>query len=840
MMDRNVIAAFVHMPPRVPAGRRGDRLLTSMRQDLRFATRIFRRRWVFSTVTVLLLGLGIGSTTAVVSVIDRVLLAPPPFQDPGTLVSFWPTRPEWRGIPALDAFADRGVISFPEYRRIEEENTHFQGVAVYGRQRMTFTGLGEPEELEVGFGSASLFRVLGVRMTLGRGFAPGEDGLGAQRVVILSHNVWRRRFGSGADVLGTTITLDGHPYTVIGVLPAGFRLRNLLLPAYVGSDALAEQALWVPTGHDGSGVSGGDSEYEVIARLSPGVTVDQARPEVQTLLAPDQDPARTPVRMERRQDAETARYRAPVYLLLGAAAVLLLLACSNVATLFISEASMRRKEFSIRMALGAGTKRIIRQLLTESVFLALLGSVLGVALAYLGTSVCLSAVTTLPGMQDVEVSGWALLFAVAASGLTGSLFGTLPSLLTSWSPASLAAGTQSRTVTLRGGTAQRLLVSFQVALTVVLLVGGALLTESLAKMNAVNPGFDSNGIAAIRVSLPADRYAEAQALNSFYEEVLGRIRAIPGVVSAAGTVGLPFSGLGQAVNTFRIEGRDAEPGTGVPLEARRTCVLPGFHETLGIPLFRGRTFTDADGLGAPRVTVVSEAMAHRFWPGEDPIGSGVWYRGNVYTVVGIVGDVRHTSLEDELEPTYYIPNAQAPEHAMTLVAKANSDPSNLFPLLREVVWAVDDRVPITLERTLSSLIAQSTGDARYRAFLLSIFAITATAIAAAGVAGITARVVSHRRRELGIRMAIGADRANLLGLLLRSSLLNAVAGTGVGLLGAFWASRVLARFLFGVSHSDPRTYGAVAATVLMLSLVSCYLPARRIRDIDPMETIRAE
>lgn len=812
-------------------------MVTSVVQDVRFGLRTLAKRPLFTTVSVLTLGLGIGTTTAMYSVVDGVLLRSLPFEEPGELVSMWREHAVSEGD---DVLWNRDLTSYPEYLRLREGRTHFRNVALYGHENMFLTGLGEPERISVGVASASLFWLLGVRPLLGRGFLPGEDGQGADRIAVLSHSMWRTRFGGHRDALGAVISLDDQPYSVVGVLPPDFRLRYLLLPDYLGSDAMTEQALWVPIGHNGTGLTRGDHNYETLMRVDPGVSLEQVVSELQMLHAGDASASETRVMVARRKAAENAAVRAPLLLLLGAASVLLLIACSNAASLFASEATDRIAELTTRAALGASSVRVIRLLLVESMLLGFVGSAIGILFAIGATRVLVAIAPTVSRIQDVRVSGGVLLFASGIGILTSLFFGVVPAVRSARDATWAALNNRTRYVTRTVSRFHRSTVSLQIALTIVLLVAGGLLSRSLLNLTAVDPGFDPTNLATVRVSLPESRYPTAQDIQTFYNTVHDNIETIPGVRNASGTFGLPFAGVGRAMNTFRIEDRQLSSNRPNRGDERRTTVLPGFHEVLGIPLLVGRTFNRSDGAGAPRVMVVSESMARKYWDNESVLGSRVRFRGDAYTVVGIVGDVRHAGLDSETEPIYYVPQAQAPERAMSLVVRTTGDPGQIIPRLREAVWSVDHDAPITQADIVTALIARSSREERYRTLLVVAFAVSATVLSAVGVLGTTARGVTQRTRELGIRMALGAREAGLIGATLRDSLVTSLAGTAFGLVGAFAASRLLSRFLFGVEPSDALTYGVAAALVVVVCLAASYVPARRIASLNPVDVLRAE
>lgn len=813
--------------------------IESVLQDIQVGIRSLRRRPLFTVVAVITLGLGIGATTTIFSVVDGVLLRQLSYADAGRLVNVWLTRLEWRGHPFLGDYWDRGPLDFSHYETLRDATTQFQSVAVHGEHTMTVTGLGDPEQISVGLASAGLFQTLGVQPVIGRGFLPGEDGPTARRLVVLGHSLWRTKFAADPEVLGKTLTLDGNSYSIVGVLHEEFRLGTLVLgtPKNQG-----DRAAWIPIGQPD--ILGGleNQRMEAIGRLAPGVSIEQAQAETNALFARAENPSNLGARLVYRKRDETAGYGTPLSLLLGAAGILLLAACCNVAILAIGEAIERRHEIATRAALGAGVARIARQVITESVLLGLLGSTLGALLALAGTSLLVWLGPPIPRLDDVRVSTHVLLFASSAGIVAGVLFGLAPSALFargSAIPALREAGT--RTVT-RGYTLQRHVVSLQIALTAVLLVASGLLTRSLANIFAVDPGFDARNLATLHVPLPESRYATAADVSTFYREVQQRIEAVPGVVSASGTATLPF-GEAFAVETpvalFEIVGRESQEDEPSP-QALRSTALPRLNETLGDPVLSGRGFTDADGANTAKVMVINETMAHRYWRDESPIGTNVEFANDTWTVVGIVGDVRHGGLDAAVEPMFYLPSYQHPTHNMSFVARTQGDPRHLLPQLRQAVWSVDASVPVTRVTTMSSLISASGSDERYRTLLMLVFSIAAVILATTGIFGVTAQGVARRSREMGIRMALGAREKGLVGLVLRGSLFTALVGTALGLVAALWVTRLLVQFLFAIKPSDPLTYSLVALLLITVCLVASYVPARRISRVDPAEVLRVE
>ncbi len=819
---------------RRPSGGRRFALVTgveSLLQDVRFGLRTLRRRPLFTAIAVGTLGLGIGATTAIFSVVEGVLLRPLPYERPGELVQVWETFPDWLDNPQLAAGWDQVYLAWPDYQRWRDNQTLFQGVALYGSTALTLTGQDAPERIPVGKASASLLSVLGVQPILGRAFLPGEDGANAERVALLAYDTWRDRFGSDPDVLGTSITLNGNPFAVVGVLPQGFRVRGLGI--FGGS---GDPPVWIPIGAAGGRLTVNSHSFDAVARLRPGITVSRAAVETETLLRGDRSPEEIGARLMPRDELEDAGLRGPLYLLLGASLVLMLIACGNVATLLMGEFSGRRHEMATRTAVGAGGGRLVRQLLTESVLLGIAGSVLGVTLAVLGTGALVRLAPPIPRLDQVGVNGAVLLFAASVGAVTGLLFGMAPA----WNVVrgkihdSLSSGGRIRGS--RGLPFQLCIISAEIALTVLLLVSGGLLVRSLTTLLDVDPGFNREGVLQVSVRLPTGRYGNSEERVAVFNRMIEEMDALPGVQSVSGTSSLPFAGFPNLLS-FGIEGQP-EPEGGSRHTSQRS-VLPGYFDTMGIPVLAGRTIEDADREGTAAVAVISESMARRFWPGESALGARILF-GDTLTVVGIVGDVRHEAMDAEFLPTLYVPNAQDPIRRLSLVVRSAAEPTSLLAPLRQAVWSVDADAPITSMGTLVSLIGRSARAERFRTVLIMVFAVCAALLAGAGVFGVTARSVARQRREMGIRLALGAPGGQLVALALGGTLKSGAVGIAVGLLGALWVSRLFARFLFGVESWDPVTYGAAAAALLGLSILASYLPARRALSVDPVDALRTQ
>ncbi len=814
-------------------------LFGSILQDLRFGLRTLRQRRLYAAVAVLTLGLGIGASTAMFSVVDGVLLKKLPYQEPGRLVTVWLCFP-WKKADGPGGRWDHMNFTDEQYRDWKEHNTLFQDVALYLANEWgegTLTEMGRPERISVGTSTASLLPVLGVQPALGRWFLPGEEGSSpgqAAKVAVLSDEMWRRRFGGGSEVLGKTLVLDGITFTVVGVLPREFRLRWLTGgPLLEGN--LTSKDIWVPFGQLWDCIGCGSNMYQVVGRLSPGATIDQARAETRAILTRQTAYKEMDVRLVPRDEDEVRGLSSPLTLLFGATGLLLLIACGNIATLSLGEMHGRHQEVATRSALGAGGSRIVRQLLTESIVLGLMGSAVGAFIAFVGTRALVLLAPPIPRIDEVGVNLRVLAFATLLGMLTGLAFGTVSSIVSTRSSISDSLRSGGRTGSGRGWRFGRTVVALEIALTVVLLVTAGLLVRSLSRLLEVDPGFETENLATLRLSLPDTSYPNEKERSQFFLEVLGQLETTPGVRAVTAANGLPFPGR-TANWGVAVEGNDSE----MRPSARLFHVAAGYHEMMGIPLLAGRTFNSADGPDAPSVAVVSESLARLLWPDESPIGARLWYPWETVTVVGIVSDVHRETLDTDPEPTFYVPFVQFSRGEVSFAARTKVAPDQAIPLMREAVWSVDEKIAITEAGTMASLIARSTSEERYRTLLMTVFGVMAAILAAVGIFGVTARAVAHKTREFGIRMALGARDRGLVRMVLRAGLVTVAAGIVLGLLGASWASALLHRFLFDVESSDPLTYGAVALLLVVVCLSASYLPARRITSVNPVNVLRSE
>ena len=801
----------------------------SFLQDLRHALRLFLKAPAFTAIAVVTLGLGIGANTALFSVVSAVLLRPLPYGDPERLVRI-------HGVNALSG-TTAGPVATLDVEDFRRQNRTFEALAAFSNSSAILTGRGEPRPLSVNNASSSLLRVLGAKPLLGRFLLPEEEKEGGERVIVLSHEFWRSEFGGDPKVLGQMVTLSGIARRVVGVLPAGFRSP---IPGPMG-----EAAIWRPLlVPSDPGARGGHTNW-CVGRLKRGVSVSQAQADldaVTTNLEKAYPETSTGWRTHvvPLQEDLVGEVRRGLMALSGAVALVLAIACANVANLLLARAAGRTREMAIRRTLGASSWRISRQLLTECVVLSAAGGAFGLLLATWTKDLILAvAGTSLPAWADVRLDGTVLGFTGIVSIVTGVLFGLGPALHGSRSDLgrSLQEGGTRAGIGLEKTRLRRLLVTGQVALSLVLLAGAGLLLQSLWRLLRVDTGFRTENVLTVTLAPPRARYTETGQINDFYRRLLDRVEAIPGL-RAAGLINiLPLSG-GYSGDSFLVDEHPAvQPGQ-EPTAEHRT-VSQGYFSAMGIPLRRGRLFTSRDDGKAPRVAVINEAMARTFFPGEDPLGKHLKY-GDSREIVGIVGNVRHFAVAEEPKPEYYFPFSQEDLSEYTLVVTGSGDPAPLLAPVRSAVRDLDKDLALSNVRTIADLVDRSVAQPRFRALLLGAFAGLALALAAVGIYGLTSHAVAQRTREIGIRIALGARRSDVLAMIVGDGLRPVGVGMAVGLAGTFALTRLIASLLFGVKPVDLSTFTAVSAVLGVVTLLACYLPARRATRIDPAVALRDE
>ena len=814
---------------------KGDTNVSDLVQDIRIGLRSLVRRPLYSGVAVLTLGLGIGATTAMMSVANTVLLPDLSYQEPERLVTLWQEWPGYRGLGKHINLTD------DQYRLWRDEATALSEVAMFNASEWgygTLTELGRPSRVGVGSATASIADVIGMRPQLGRWFRDWEEGTSpgeAAPVAVISHKLWQRAFGGEPDTLGSTLVLDGLGRTIIGILPLGFELR-WLGESPLQSRELAAKDIWVPYGQTWDCVGCGSSMYQGLGRLVDGATISEAEAEAERILAGSMSTDTIKVRMVPRDQDEIRGLASPLLLLLAGAGLLLLIACGNIATLSVGEMQSRSREMATRIALGAGRFRISRLFLIESVILGLIGAAVGIVFAVGGIESLKILAPPIPRIDEVTIDHRLLAIAAGLGTLAGLIFGTIPSLSLARSSATEAMSTSSRTQTGRSSRFHFAVIAAEIALSVVLLVTGGLLIRSLSLLLSVDPGFDTEKMATAHLSLPDDRYDTPELQTQFLREVVQRMDQIPGAKAVTAANGLPFPGRTSGWSVWLED----QPSTEDRISTKLFHVAPGYHETMGIQLISGRAFTEGDGPESQRVALVGESLAQALWPDTQPVGAQLHYPWGTVTVVGVVADVKREALAGISEKTFYVPFAQHSNGSLAFAVRTSNDPRLLIPRMRKAVWDVDDTVAITEIDTMTALVNRSVSDQRFRTLLIAAFGLSAVLLASVGIFGVAARMVGMRRRELAIRMAVGAGGADLIRMVVRQNLKAALVGTALGVAGAIWVSRFVSRFLHGVGTTDILTYATVCVFTLALTLVASYIPARRCATVNPVDVLRAD
>ena len=808
-------------------------------KDLQYAARVLLKSKGFTAVAVLAVALGVGANTAIFSVVNAVLLRPLNYRDPSQLVLIN------HNYQKLDLKASVSSSGYAYYR---DNARSFSDMAAATSWSVNLTGEGEPERLQGITATPNLFALLGADAAEGRTFTAEEGQVGNNKVVVLGNAFWRRRFG-GVAVVGKTLMLNGEPYTVVGVMP----------PAVEFGREWSGQApdLWSPLAFTPQQLdpnSGLTSEYlGVLARLKPEVSRAQAQAELDSIAAdlrrqymPGADASNWGLLLTPFDEFVVGKIRTPLLILLGAVAFVLLISCANVANLMLARAAVRQKEIAVRTALGASRWRVVRQLLTESVLLSLAGGGVGLLLAMWGVDLLLKLNEhKIPRATEVGLDSRVLLFTLGVSVLTGVVFGLVPAFQTSGANLhdTLKEGGRSGQLGVRKGL-RNVLVVVEMAFAVVLLVGAGLLIRSFVELQRVNPGFRPEGVLAMQVSLPSNRYKEGAQRAAFDRQVLEEVRGVAGVRSAATITTLPMSGWNQS-GSFRIEGRQVAPNESSP-HGDRWMASEDYFQTMGIPLVRGRYFDARDTAEAPGVAIVSEALARKYWPDEDPVGKRITFEGGAQQpryreIVGVVGHVRNESLEGDGRGQYYVPYAQRPNNAdLFLVVRADGDPAALAPAVRARIASVDKDLPVYKVTTMEKLVSDSLSQRRFSMFLFGVFAALAMALAVVGLYGVMSYGVAQRTHEIGLRMALGAQGRDVLRMVVGQGMALVAVGLGVGLLGAFLLTRLMVSLLYGVSAADPLTYAGIALLLAAVALLASYIPARRATKVDPMVALRYE
>jgi putative ABC transport system permease protein len=801
--------------------------MSTLAQDLRHAVRALWRSPAFTAVTVLALALGIGANTAIFSVVNAVLLRPLPFPDADRLVVLY-EHERTRGI--------RDQVAAETFADWREQSTAFGRMAAWSHWGLAITGEGEPEEIGTVRASAAFFDVLGVYPVMGRGFLPEEEQPGRDRVVVISHALWTQRFGADPHIVGRVVALDELPYTIIGVMPQGFRFPDD--PA-VG--------MWTPLAYKSFELRTRNQRmFNVLARLAPGRSLAEGRAEMDGIAA--RLAATYPITnggwgvdVESAHDVATASSREALMILLGAVGFVLLIACANVGNLMLARATEREREIAVRMALGASRSRLVRQQLAESGIMAALGAAAGLVFAFWGIDL-LAALEPgrLPQWNAIRVDRTVLAFTAALALATTVLAGLLPALAATADAMheSLKEGGKS-TAGSRRRRLRHVLVISEVALSIVLLVGAGLMLRSLDRVQSQDPGFRPDGLLAATIYLADTRYPEDHRQAEFFATLLERARGLPGVTAAGAVTTLPMSVMGIDHDIpIRVEGVEPVPGDETQADFR--IASPGYFEAMGIALLRGRAFAEQDHDRAPRVAVVNRVFVDRWLRGIEPVGRRIRFARSAdwIEIVGVVGQVRHRGLDTDPKPEVYVPYRQLQYGAMTFVLRTSHDPLALGAPFKQLVYALDPAQPVAELRTVTDLLHGTLAERRFNTLLLLVFAGVALALAAIGIYGVIAYTVNRRTREIGIRMALGAGARDVVRQVVGMGVRLAGLGTLFGLGGAYIMTRWLGGLLYRVSPTDPLTFLAVALAILTVAVLACVLPARKATRVDPMVALR--
>lgn len=804
---------------------RGGAVPAGLIRDAHHAVRQLARNPGFTAVAVLTLALGIGAATAIFSVVNGVLLRPLPYGNPDRLVRVHELVPQYGRFSVSPA-------AFLDWRR---DNRVFTGMAAFVAGSGTFTGGAGPERVAGASVSWDLFDLLEVTPVVGRGFREDEDAPGRNNVIVLSHGFWQRRFGGDPAVLGTVTTLGGTPVSIIGVMPAGFYFPT------------RDTEFWRPVALNPASATRGGHYLYVVARLLPGVPLERAGAEMETIaerLAQEypESSAGESAEILTLQEQVVGNVRPALLTLLAAVSIVMLVACVNVANLLLVRSSVRQKEMAIRASLGAGRRRIALQMLTESLVLALLAGSLGLLLAHVLISpIQALGAGTIPRVDDVVIDSRILLFVLGMSLVTGIVFGLAPAWQASQSGPGAMLKEGGRAT---GGTGGRFvrssLIVAEVALSIVLLVGAALLLRSFTRLIGVDPGFDARGALAFRVSLPPARYAEGQGRVALFDRLLENLQALAGVEAVGMAQALPMRG--DYVLSVSIEGRP-EHAPGQEPSANYRSISPGYFKALGIPLVRGRVFTPADAAGAAMVAIVDESFVRFHFGNEDPLGRGIDIGNGTdgyCRIVGVVGSVHHEGLEAAPDPTMYVPFPQDDMAGMWIVARTRGDVGALAPAARQVLRDIDPELPAYSMTPLAELVSDSVAERRFSMLLLAAFAAVGLILAAVGLYGVVAFSVSRRTQEIGVRMAMGAGRRDVLRMVVADGMKLAVVGAALGLAAALALSRLMTTMLFEVKSLDPASYLAPLLLVLAVAAFASFVPARRATRVDPIAALRSE
>ncbi|MEP6706890.1 MAG: ABC transporter permease [Pyrinomonadaceae bacterium] len=807
-------------------------------KDTRYGIRSLLKHPGFTAIAVITLALGIGANTAMFSVINAVLLRPLPYHDPDRLVTIWEESPE-RGMYEMP-------VSLANLRDWEDQSHAFEKISAYTFTNLNLSGAGEPARLGTVRASANLFSLVGAVPLLGRSFLPEEDKAGGNRVVILGHALWRSRFGADSAIIGRSLTLDNQGYTVVGVMSSSFQFPVGF--GYMGKVLNDPIDLYVPLAASGRETERGNYSFFAMGRLKSGVTFGQARAEMTTIERrleqqyPDGNTG-IGINLVPTEEQSVKEIRPALLVLLGAVAFLLLIACVNIANLLLARGASRQKEFAIRAALGASRLRVLRLLLTESVMLSLAGGCLGLLLALWGTDALMAlAPDNIPRMNEIGIDARVFGFTLAVSVLTGIVFGLIPALHAAKPDLNeaLKEGSRGSMGSVAGKRTRSVLVTVEVALSLVLLVGAGLMIKSFLRLQQMNLGFNPDHVLAVDLSLSSSRYPEDRQQVAFFQEALERLRSLPGVQSAGATTGLPLT-LNLSGSDFRIEGHP-EPQAGKEMIINTRSVSPGYFGALGIRLIKGRDFSDRDKSDAPAAAIINDDLARSYFPGEDPIGKRITFDdgGAWMSIVGIIADVKQLGLDSSAKPEVYFPYLQVASPSMSVVVRTASNPLSLAAPVKSQIQAIDKDLPIDDAKTMQQLLAESISGRRFNMMLLTVFAVVALVLAIVGIYGVMSYTVTQRTHEIGIRVAVGAQPRDVFRMVIGQGMMLAMIGVALGLVGAFGLTRLMTSMLFGVEPTDPATFVSIAGLLTGVALLACYIPGRRATKIDPLVALRYE
>jgi putative ABC transport system permease protein len=805
-------------------------------QDIRFAFRMLLKRPSFTLIMVLTLALGIGANTTIFSAIDAVLLNPLPYKDPDRLMVVWETNKQLG--PEM---WDRNEVAIGNFLDWRSRNQVFDQLGSLFYTDMNLSAMGEPQRIKSCVVTTNLFQVLGVQPMFGRSFLPEEEIPGSPFTVIISHDLWQRLFGSDPSVINKTLTLNGHQVAVVGVMPPAFELQ---FPTSMRVE------MWVPMRIDTADLDRSMNFLYALARLKQGVSREQAQSEMNLIASQLQQQypetnAERGVRVVPLHKQIVGNVESYLYMLFAAVGFVLLIACANVAGLLLARVTARHREVAIRLALGASRWRLVRQLLTESLILSVLSGLLGLLLAYGGIKLLLALTPSeVPRLHEIGLHVPVFLWTLAISIVTGLLFGLAPAVQASKPDLNKALKESSGR---NPGSSQRsglrnLLVVSEVAVALLLLIGAGLMTRSFFRLQQVDPGFSAENLLTMNIALPTQKYRRQQ-VNIFYDQLIERVGNLPGVKSVAGIDPLPLSNSNVS-NPVQVEGDPVMAFADRPSVGVRV-VTPAYFQTMSIPILKGRSFTEQDRDNTPSVIVVNEALASRHWPNQDAIGKRLGFEDDSSKqvwrkIVGVVGNVKHKALETEVMPEVYFPYKQFPGNFMNLVVHTASDPASMVPAIRSQVLSIDKDQPVSDIMTMEQRLAKSVASSRFVMLLLGSFSVLALGLAAVGIYGVMAYLVTQRTQEIGVRMALGAQRRDVLKLVVGKGMALAFIGTAIGLGASLALTRLMRSLLFEVTPTDWLSFVIASMVLLIVALLASYIPARRATKVDPLTALRYE